>query len=307
MTFLNAFLPVILLVALGRFLADRKIPDDTGWRALEQLCFNVLFPAMIILVLSRAPFDNAPWKIVIPLVAAQIIMAVIGLSACFWPGITRPAIASIIQSNSRWNTFIALSLSGVLFGEEGLALTSLAATAMIPAANILSVTALSHFGDNPTGVKRNPFLEIIRNPLVIACAVGLALNSFNLQPSGMVKTILELISQPATTLGLLAAGAGLNLAALTRAGVRTVFWSLVRLFGTPLLAILIASVFFELDTIPLTVIVIAAATPTATSGYILARQLGGDADLMANLIAVETVLAIITLPLILWVFGLMPA
>lgn len=307
MTFLNAFLPVILLVALGRFLADRIIPDDHGWRALEQLCFKVLFPAMIILVLSRAPFDNAPWKIVITLVAAQIIMAVIGLSVCFWPGITRPAIASIIQSNSRWNTFIALSLSGVLFGEEGLALTSLAAAAMIPAANILSVTALSHFGDNPTGVKRNPFLEIIRNPLVIACAVGLALNSLNLQPSGMVKTILELISQPATTLGLLAAGAGLNLAALTRAGFRTVFWSLVRLFGTPLLAILIASAFFELDTIPLTVIVIAAATPTATSGYILARQLGGDADLMANLIAVETVLAIITLPLILWVFGLMPA
>lgn len=306
MTFLNAFLPVILLVALGRFLAARGIPDETGWRALERLCFMVLFPAMIILVLARAPFDQAPWKFALPLMAAQIIMAGIGLLSLFWPGIARPAIGSIIQSNSRWNTFIALSLCGVLFGEEGLALTSLAAAAMIPMANILSVTALSHFSDHPAENKRNPFLELLRNPLVIACIVGLALNAANLKPHGMIKTTLELVSQPATTLGLLAAGAGLNLSALKRAGVRTVFWSLVRLFGTPVFAILIATQVFGLDTTPLTVIAIAAATPTATNGYILARQLGGDATLMANLIAMETVLAIVTMPLILWMFGLLP-
>ena len=145
MTFLTAFLPVILLVALGRFLAARGIPDETGWRALERLCFMVLFPAMIILVLSRAPFDAAPWKFALPLIAAQTIMAMIGLLAIFWPGIARPAIGSIIQSNSRWNTFVALSLCGVLFGEEGLAMTSLAAAVMIPMANILSELPCSRY------------------------------------------------------------------------------------------------------------------------------------------------------------------
>ncbi len=306
MTFVSAFLPVILLVALGKFLAARGIPDETGWRSLEQLCFKVLFPAMIILVLARAPFDDAPWKLVVPLIAAQIIMAAIGLLALFWPGITRPAIGSIIQSNSRWNTFIALSLAGVLFGEQGIALTSLAAAAMIPMANILSVTALSHFSERTDAVRRNPFLELLRNPLVIACLIGLALNFAGLQPAGMAKTVLELISQPAITLGLLAAGAGLNLSALRRAGSLTLFWSLVRLFGTPTVAFLIATLVFGLSGIPLTVAIIAAATPTATNGYILARQLGGDAPLMANLIATETILAILTLPLILWMFGLLP-
>ena len=48
----------------------------------------------------------------------------------------------------------------------------------------------------------------------------------------------------------------------------------------------------------LTIAVICAATPTATSSYILARELGGDAPLAANLIAVQTVLAMLTLPLL---------
>jgi predicted permease len=40
-----------------------------------------------------------------------------------------------------------------------------------------------------------------------------------------------------------------------------------------------------------------AALPTATSAYILARQLGGDAELMAALITAQTLLAMLTLPL----------
>lgn len=266
----------------------------------------VLFPAMIVLVLARAPFDEAPWKVALPLIGAQCVMAAIGLLAVFWPNIARPAIGSIIQSNSRWSAFVGLSLSGVLFGEEGLALTSLAAAALIPMANILSVTALTHFAEHPSGKKQNPFVELFRNPLVIACVIGLGLNAMNLKPAGMIEITLQLIADPAVTLGLLAAGAGLNLSALKRAGFLTFFWSVVRLFGTPVIAILLARYAFGLEGTALVVLAIAAATPTATNGYILARQLGGDAPLMANLIATETVLAIITLPLILWMFGLMP-
>jgi len=49
---------------------------------------------------------------------------------------------------------------------------------------------------------------------------------------------------------------------------------------------------------PLAIAVISASVPTATSSYILARQLGGDAPLAANLIAMQTVLSLITMPVI---------
>jgi predicted permease len=45
--------------------------------------------------------------------------------------------------------------------------------------------------------------------------------------------------------------------------------------------------------------VLLAALPTATSSYILARQLGGDAPLMAAIVSGQTLLAVATIPLIL--------
>ena len=48
---------------------------------------------------------------------------------------------------------------------------------------------------------------------------------------------------------------------------------------------------------------ICAAVPGASSSYILARQLGGDAPLMANITTAQTLAAMVTMPLILWVFA----
>ncbi|MCO7237520.1 AEC family transporter, partial [Cobetia sp. Dlab-2-U] len=76
---------------------------------------------------------------------------------------------------------------------------------------------------------------------------------------------------------------------------RTLIWSLVRLLGLPALAVGFC-VLLGVTGVPLVIALICAATPTATSSYILAKELGGDAPLAANLIAVETVLAMITLP-----------
>jgi predicted permease len=52
----------------------------------------------------------------------------------------------------------------------------------------------------------------------------------------------------------------------------------------------------------LSVALIAATVPTAAASYILARQMGGDAPLMAEIITLQTVLAMITMPVILLTF-----
>ena len=298
MIYLEALLPVILIVGLGQFLAARQLPGPDGWRAIERLCYVLLFPALIIRILADAPFEDAPWRIALALAGSQVLMVGVGLLAHAWPGMTRPAIGSIIQSNVRWNTFIALSLAGGLFGAQGLALTAIAAAVMIPLANILSVLALTHHAEITDIPKRNPFLELTRNPLVIACGIGIALNLSGLNLPDTGQRALDILADSALALGLLAAGAGVDLSALKRAGLRTFVFSLMRLLIMPLIAVALGLV-LGADRVTLSIIAIAAGVPTATNGYILARQLGGDAPLMANLIAVQTVLAILTLPLVL--------
>lgn len=295
--FLTALLPVILIVALGQILSVRRVIAPEGFRALEQLTYWVLFPALIIRSLSTAPFEDAPWRLILVMVAAQFVMAGIGLAARLSPAISGPAAGSIIQSNVRWNTFVALALGALLFEDAGLALVTIAAAGMIPTANILSVFGLVANAEGVSGQKPKPFLALVRNPLIIACVIGGAIAASGFTLPLVLDETLRIAGQATLAIGLLAAGAGVDLSALRQAGLRTFFWSIVRLMGMPVIAVAIA-VAFGLSGLPLAIVIICSGVPTATTGYILARQLGGDAAFSANLIAMQTVLAIITLPAI---------
>ena len=293
--FLQALFPVILIVAIGRFLAWRNVISPEGWRGIERVSYFLLFPALIIREIARAPLETAPWGLAAALVGAQLVLGGIGLLASTSRG--TPAKGSIIQSNVRWTAFVALSLAGALFGSEGLALVAISAAAMIPIANILSVGALTKYAVVEAGRTPNVLRDLTTNPLIIACIIGISLNLLNLSPTGIADKTLELMGQSVIALGLLTAGAGVDLQALKRAGSRTVTWSLIRLFGLPLIA-LGFGLLLGLPRLHILIAVLCTATPTATNCYILAKQLGGDAPLSANLIAVQTVLSAATMPLI---------
>ena len=117
-SFVLALLPVIAIVILGRFLAWRGTITPDGWRGIERLSYVLLFPALIIRALAYAPFASAPWKLAVVLIAAQLILGAVGLLARAMPNVTRPQAGSIIQSNVRWNTFVALSLASLLHGDQ---------------------------------------------------------------------------------------------------------------------------------------------------------------------------------------------
>lgn len=293
--FLQALIPVIIIVAIGRFLAWRNVIAPEGWRGIERVSYFLLFPALIIREIARAPLETAPWGLALALVGAQLVLGAFGLLA----GTSRgtPAKGSIIQSNVRWTAFVALSIAGALFGGEGLALVAISAAAMIPIANILSVGALTKYAEVSPDRTPNVLRDLATNPLIIACIIGIALNLLQLPPTGIVDKTFSLMGQSVIALGLLTAGAGVDIQALKRAGSRTLFWSLIRLLGLPLIA-LGFGLLLNLPPLHILIAVICTATPTATNCYILAKQLGGDAPLSANLIAVQTVLSALTMPLI---------
>jgi len=110
--FLQALIPVIIIVAIGRFLAWRNVIAPEGWRGIERVSYFLLFPALIIREIARAPLETAPWGLALALVGAQLVLGAFGLLA----GMSRgtPAKGSIIQSNVRWTAFVALSIAARL-------------------------------------------------------------------------------------------------------------------------------------------------------------------------------------------------
>ena len=103
-------------------------------------------------------------------------------------------------------------------------------------------------------------------------------------------------------LGLLSVGAALQPQQL-RSQLAPLAWNTaIRLLIMPLLAWGVALT-LGLPLLETAVVVVFFAIPTATASYILTRQLGGDAPLMAGVITLQTLLSIASLPLILGLLG----
>ncbi|MEK7989780.1 MAG: AEC family transporter, partial [Thiotrichaceae bacterium] len=109
----------------------------------------------------------------------------------------------------------------------------------------------------------------------------------------------QLLGQATLPLGLLAVGAGLELHHFRRSFFNIVIASSIKLIIFPLIVFSI-HLLFQLECHVYQIALLFSALPTATSSYILAKQMGGDAELMANIISTQIVLSLFSLPWILW-------
>ncbi|MEO1662293.1 MAG: AEC family transporter [Pseudomonadota bacterium] len=290
--------PIAAILVLGKAIASAKLLTAEGWIGLERITYFVLFPALIVSKLAVADFSDVDWRMPTALIGAQVVLGGLSIVLGQLFGQGRNRLGVFVQSAVRWNTFFALALAQELMGPTGLALVAVAAAGMIPTANILSVVALMQFSGTPVN-----FGKLLRNlavnPLVLACVIGLALNVTKLPIPQSLTQVLDLLAQATIALGLLTTGAAIQIKGRS-APLTTVFsWSLLRLLGLPLLAGGFA-IGLGISGSVLMAMLIATAVPTAVNGTILARQLGADAPLAANLIAAQTVLAIITISGVLW-------
>lgn len=295
---LTALWPLFALLMLGYLARRFDFPGAAFWPPAERATYYVLFPALLVSRLSRAELGGAQS---LQLVASVVAMLVIGslLVLLLRPLLrqSNAAFTSVYQGALRFNTYVALPASVALVPDEGVVLAALLAAVMILLLNLFCVLVFAWYGSarpTPIGILR----ALASNPLILACLLGISLSLSGLGLPAPVVPVLEQLGAMASPLGLLAVGAALDMRALRSSGVAVVGSTLVKLMLMPLLAWLLARV-IGLDDNATRVLLVFAAVPTASSAYILSRQLGGDAPLMANIITVQTLAALLTMPLML--------
>ncbi len=299
LTIVTVILPVFLLILIGYGMRRLQFPGEGFWSPAERLVYWVMFPALIVTTLASADFTQLKvWPIVIVTDVAILVVSAISFLVKRWYRIDNPAFTSIFQGATRMNTYIGFSIAFGVYGNEGLAAAAIAVAAIVPLVNILGVLVLTKYGDTRAAKRRSVGGEVVRNPLIIACVIGGALNLTGTGSPPFVGPLLEILARAALPLGLLAVGAALSLEALRNAGKVAATTSTLKLLVLPGTALLLVWG-LGLEGVEAFVAVLFAGLPTATSAYILARQLGGDAPLMANLVTTQTLLAILTLPLVL--------
>ena len=295
-----AIWPLFALIVAGHLMRRWSFPSDSFWPGAERLNYFILFPALLIASLAKAPLTDPA----IPRLALAVFSALgIGWVAllilrrlCKWEA---ARFGVYTQAQLRFNTYLGLAIVGNLFGTEGLGIAAVLLALMVPAVNVLSVWALTA----ERGVNlRTLLLPILKNPLILGCAAGALINLSGIGLPGGSDRLMGLMAAASLPLGLLCVGAALQPREL-RAQLGPLAWnSAARLLLMPLLAWGVTR-YLGLPPMESAVVVVFFAIPAATASYVLTRQLGGDAPLMAGVLTLQTLLAIASLPLILGLLG----
>ena len=294
MNYAQLLLPDFSLILCGYLVCRYTALNQKVWQQVELLVYYFLFPVLLFQSIVRSPLDLAAAS---SLIAAGVLtgLVAIGLSYSipYWPWVGRHLDrrdhAASAQVAFRFNSFIALALAERLAGPKGLLLIAVLIGVCVPMFNIAAVWPMARHAQR--GFAR----EIVRNPLIIATSCGLVANLLGFYIPVWLEPAVTRIGAASLALGLMAAGAGMQLGSLSSGKVLAVAVLSIRHFVLPLVALGLA-LLFKLDSVQTTVLLAFAALPTASSCYVLAARMGYNGAYVAALVTLSTLLGIVSLP-----------
>jgi predicted permease len=292
---LEALTPIFAIILLGFLISRTPISSQEVWQGLERLTYYLFFPALLVGRLSQTNFEvNELLEIGYVLGFALFVFTILFTGLRKFIARDQGSLSSVYQGSIRFNTYIGLACVEALYGDNGLSLAALCLVVYIPLVNVLSVISISASGGGNRWVVVTG--SVLTNPLVLACLIGMGLSFYNVEVPDLGWEIIEVLSRPALPLGLLAVGAGIHFVAF---GDQT--WQLVVALFCKLLAfpalVVVATLLFKMAPGLSAVLLLLTCLPAPPSAYILARQLGGNVSLMANIITLQTLFAFFTIPL----------
>lgn len=305
-TVFHALAPVIVLIAMGHVIKRFAWLDDGFWPPAERLTYYVFFPALLVASVSRADLSGEQT----PAMAGVLIAAILATAAAAVAlkpllNLGDAQFTSFFQGTIRPNTYIGVVASFLFWGDTGLTLYSIGILVAVPLVNVLSVAVMVVWGDHARDGKRDggrdastafqAVREIARNPLVAACLLGFALNVLDLGLPPVIEPLLDILGRAALPIALLAVGAGLDFPDLMAYRRTASLSTTLKLLILPALAWMLAGA-FGLDGVVFQVTILYAAMPASASAYVLAREMGGDAPLMAGIITASTLAAAPAIP-----------
>ncbi|KVA75496.1 transporter [Burkholderia ubonensis] len=295
---LLALAPVALLVALGHGLKRSGFVGDAFWPSAERLCYYVLLPALFAHGLASARLQSlAVMPLALALVGSTVAVAATLLLIRPFVRVDGAGFTSVFQGAVRFNNYVGASLAAGLFGTQGIALAAVCVAAIVPTVNLMCVLVFARYGSTRLGIAAL-VRQIVSNPLVVACATGIAMQASGATFPPAIEPAVRALGAASMPLGLLCVGAALTFDA-ARAWMQPVcVASAFKFVAMPLLT-LVAGRALGLGDAALTVALLFQALPTSSASYLMARQLGGDAPLMAGITAFQTLFATIAMPAVL--------
>jgi predicted permease len=291
--------PDFSLILCGYLVCRYTALNRTVWEQVESLVYYFLFPVLLFHSIVKSPLDLSAAS---SLIAAGLTLGLTGIGLAYalphLPLLGRHIDvrlhAASAQVAFRFNSFIALALADRLAGPQGLLLIAVLIGVCVPLFNVGAVWPMARHASRGFG------RELLRNPLIIGTASGLAANLLGFQMPVWLEPTVTRIGAASLALGLMAAGAGMQFGSLASAKTLAVAVLSIKHFFMPLAALGL-SLAFGLTPVQRTVLLAFSALPTASSCYVLAARMGYNGAYVAGLVTLSTLLGMASLPFALGV------
>ncbi|MGF1718637.1 AEC family transporter [Vibrio kyushuensis] len=288
--------PICLMLFLGVFLKRIQLINENFIDIASKLVFQVTLPAMLFLSIVQSDHDfvSSGGLVLFGLVINALFFIITAI-------ITKKVFSSpkdqgvIIQGSFRANTaIIGLAYVANIYGASGVALAAVYVASMTVLYNIQAVIALSQT-DKGFGAQAVKVIgkTLTRNPLIISILLGVIAFSLSIPIPQMAIDAGQYFADMTLPLALLCTGGSLNIQSLKHDKFPTWFATCFKLILAPITATL-AAIAFGFNGQELGLIFLMAAAPTAAASYVMASSMGGNSTLAANIIALTTVLSLVT-------------
>lgn len=294
--------PMAMMMAVGILMRTTKVTDRPAMKTVDQIVTRVSMPLLMFRNIYTTDFAEFAG-------VGYFLYSAAGLLLLFLFGVTvlpklmkEPSRAAAMgQALLRPNYILfGNAVAESIYGQGNIGTVMLLGAFAVPFFNALAVIILE-FGRNNAASPGKIIRSILKNPIVQASLIALAMQFFHIRLPGMVEDVCFDLAALATPLSFLSLGVSLDLAAIGRNRRPLALGVVTRLVLIP--AIFVAgAILFGFRGQELCGIFMLFAAPTAVSSYPMAVSMDADPELAGQMVIFTTVCCLLTF--FLWVLGI---
>lgn len=290
--------PNLFLMALGVFMQKKGAVSPTFIDQASNFVFTYCLPCLLFFSVVDSDVDYA--KQVTLIVAGVLVTLLLFFGAEIYAKyfVREPADQGVfVQGVFRSNmAIIGLATVDNAYGATGLSIGAVYMGVVTILFNILAVITLSRVSKSSedTLVSRSMMVikKIFTNPLILALVSAFVYKALPLPPiSGVIHTTGDLLAGVALPLALICAGASINIKSMLHLSGVSMQSSIGRIVVAPIVAVVVG-LLFGLSGVHLAVLFLMVASPAAAASYVMAKAMGGNDILAANILAFTTVFSL---------------
>lgn len=296
----NVVAPLILYMGVGALLKKTGIVEVRAFRGANNIVFYAALPLLCFRAIAASDLSavvESPFLLysIIGILLLFAIASFIVPRVCKVDQRRSVLILSTFRSN---DAIFGLGVAAALLGEDNMALMALAIALSVPLFNVLSVISMEHYQGGATKIGRLLF-RILTNPVVVGCLAGFVASWIHLELPAVLATPVNGIASLTTPLAFVALGGTMTFDALKKNRVAVTVVSFLRLLLIPIVA-LVVFLLLGFRGEPIVVALIIFGAPVAMATYTMSAGMGADDELAGSLVAVTSVLSILTMFLLIF-------